>query len=147
MASLSGFAKIIRQIGAGVEVGAKDTVRRTALAVDQTLVLSTPVDTGRARSNWVVSLSSPAPGTINPYVPGQGGSTGASNAAAAIKQAQAQISGYNGGSIFITNNLPYIKPLNDGSSAQAPAGFVQAAVQAGIRAVKGARLLSRRYRR
>ena len=31
-------------------------MRKVALAVDQVAVLRTPVDTGRARSNWVVTL-------------------------------------------------------------------------------------------
>lgn len=35
--------------------------------------------------------------------------------------------------IYISNNLPYIRPLNDGHSTQAPAGFVDAAIQRGVR--------------
>ncbi len=35
---------------------------------------------------------------------------------------------YRGGRLFLSNNVPYISRLNDGSSGQAPAGFVQAAI-------------------
>ena len=38
--------------------------------------------------------------------------------------------------ILISNNLPYINALNDGSSKQAPAGFVDSALSKGKRAVR-----------
>lgn len=40
--------------------------------------------------------------------------------------------------IFISNNLPYIRPLNEGHSTQAPSGYIDAAVQVG--ALKGKEL-------
>lgn len=98
------------------------TVRAVALVVDETLVNTTPVDTGRARSNWNPSLNTPD-GTIvepdhkKPIAP----------VAAAYKITD---------TILISNNLPYIKRLNEGYSKQAPAGFVDAALERGKRAVK-----------
>lgn len=115
-----------------------------ALAADQAVVLATPVDKGRARSNWLVELDAPARTTVEPYAPGLGGNTGGANAAAAIAQGQATIALYNGDrntAIAISNNLPYIGRLNEGSSLQAPAGFVEKAVQAAVKQVQGARLL------
>ena len=38
-----------------------------------------------------------------------------------------------GGNIFISNNVPYILALNDGTSRQSPAGFVQNAIQKAVR--------------
>jgi hypothetical protein len=72
------------------------------------------------------------------------GSTGEANAAAAIEQAAAVIEGYDidkNRSIHISNNLPYIGPLNDGHSKQAPAAFVQMAVMDGLATVRGAKIL------
>ena len=119
-------------------------MRMAALAADQAVVLGTPVDKGRARSNWIVSLGAPSRSTVDPYVPGKGGSTAGDNANAALAQGAAVIGGYSGlihGSIVISNNLPYIGRLNAGSSKQAPAGFVEKAVQSAARAVQKARVV------
>lgn len=113
-------------------------VRRVALAADQAVVVSTPVDTGRARSNWIVALGDAADSPIEAYTPGEDRSTEAANTQAALAQGEAVIRGYMGGqgtSIHITNNLPYIQKLNDGSSAQAPANFVETAVQQAVAAM------------
>ncbi len=94
------------------------------------------MDTGRARSNWQVNLDGPATGVVEPL--DRSGQT-------AMDRGQVVVSSYRGGgkndSIHITNNLPYIERLNEGHSAQAPTGFVELAVAAGVSAVKGAKLL------
>lgn len=118
-------------------------VRKVALAVDQAVVLATPVDTGRARSNWRVSLGSPPTGVIEPYAPGAKLGIGENaNAAAAIAQAAGQVAQRREGQdIWISNNVPYIGLLNEGSSRQAPASFVEQAVAAGVSVVAGARVV------
>ena len=144
MPSLLEFSRRIALIGTGVVEEADRLVRTVALLADQTVVLRTPVDKGRARSNWSVALDAPPRTQIEAYAPGQQGSTGAANAQAALAQGAAAISGYSGwrnSSINISNNLPYINRLNQGWSSQAPAGFVEAAVQTSVRAVKRARLI------
>jgi hypothetical protein len=140
MPSLRDFAKRMKRHGANVEKNATALVRKCALAIDGAVVMATPVDTGRARSNWQVSLNAPASGQIEAYAPGEAGSTGGANARAALDQGKETISKFDtpGGAIHITNNLPYIGRLNDGHSAQAPAGFVQTAVLVGVSAIKGA---------
>lgn len=148
MASPRQFSRNIRRLAQRLEAGVEQRVRRTALAIDQAVVLGTPVDVGRARSNWQVTLDAPAEGTRDAFVPGEGGATGAANARAAIAEGQQVIASYRIGqnrTIHITNNLPYIQALNDGSSAQAPAGFVEEAVQAGTitAAARGRRILDR----
>lgn len=138
------FAQRIRAIGDGVRTNAGNLVRKVAVAIDQTVVLGTPVDTGRARSNWQVSLDNPADGTRAAFSPGTEQSTSGANARAAIAEGRATIAKHQDGqAIHITNNLPYIGRLNDGWSAQAPAGFVQDAVVTAARAIKGARLVIR----
>ena len=98
------------------------TVRAVALVVDAELAVATPVDTGRARANWNPSLNVPdttvrEPNQKRSLVP----------VAAAFKLTD---------TILISNNLPYIRRLNEGSSKQAPAGFVDLAIAKGKRAVK-----------
>ncbi len=123
--------RLSKVIPANVKTGLKETV----LVIDQALVTGTPVDTGRARSNWVVGLGL-STRAIDAYVPGEEGSTAGANAQAALKQAKDFLDGTDASVIYISNNLPYIQYLNEGSSSQAPAGFVEAAVEAGVAHVK-----------
>lgn len=139
---LKRFAVRIRQLGGNVERNATALVRKVALSVDSTVVMSTPVDTGRARSNWQVELGKPARGVIDAHVPGAEGSTAGPNAQISLALGAAAIATYKGGeTIHLTNNLPYIGALNRGHSAQAPAGFVESAVLDGVAQVRGAKLL------
>lgn len=136
------FRKRMRQIGRDVEENSTKLVRKVALAVDATVVLATPVDTGRARSNWQVEIGKAADGTIDPYAPGEGGNTAGVNAQAAMDQARAKIAQVqHGQEVHITNNLDYIQRLNDGWSAQAPAGFVEEAVNHGVSVVRRAKVV------
>ena len=98
------------------------TVRTVALAVDRELVMNTPVDTGRARSNWLPSIGSP---DIRIVEPGAKPDITGATLNYSLKS-----------EIFITNNLPYIRRLNDGHSQQAPAGFVETAINVGVSKAK-----------
>jgi hypothetical protein len=121
---------------------AQRIVRKTALAIDQTVVLATPVDTGRARSNWMVSLGSPARSVIPPYAPGSKLGVGeTANAQAALAQGKETIDRRTDQDIYISNNVHYIGKLNQGSSAQAPEMFVERAIAAGVHAITGEKLL------
>lgn len=136
------FESRMAKLAKNLRENAKVITRKAALAVDTAVVLATPVDTGRARANWQVRLAEPAQGLVDSFPEGKEGSTGGPAAQAAIAQGKAVIEGFQGGtSIHVTNNLPYIGKLNDGWSAQAPAGFVQKAILKGVAAVKGARAI------
>lgn len=137
------FRRTFHKIIVDVQEGLERTVKKCALIVDQTVVMATPVDTGRARSNWIVQVNAPATIPREAYAPGESKSTEAANTQAALDQGREAIEGFtlDDASIHITNNLPYIARLNEGSSAQAPAGFVEKAVKAAVDAVNGARIL------
>jgi len=109
-------------------------VRAVALVVDAELVRRTPVDTGRARANWLPSLNTPDTRVLD----GPGGSKkGKSFVPSRDTTAEAVTQQYKlTDTIYISNNLPYIQELNNGSSQQAPAGFVDSALAKGKRAVK-----------
>ena len=142
MASLEAFSRRMRIRSEKVVENVDKLVRKVALVADQAIVSATPVDTGRAKSNWIAQLNSPATQTISAYSPGELGATTAQNEQAAIDQASSVISGYNyGDEIHITNNLPYIQRLNDGYSGQAPTNFVETAVSQAVKAVSSARVL------
>lgn len=131
MAEFGDFSARMRVRAKAVSENSDRLVRKVALSVDQALVSGTPVDTGRARSNWIVQLDAASDQTIEAYAPGSGASTVSDNTQAALAQGSREIAGYSGdhhSEIHITNNLPYIEQLNDGWSHQAPANFVQEAI-------------------
>lgn len=129
MASFKDLGNEMKKTGQNVENNADRLVRRCALAIDAAVVLATPVDTGRARGNWQVEVGQAPSGELATTDKG-GGST--------IAAGKAAIESYKGeaGGIYITNNLPYIERLNEGWSKQAPAGFVETAVNVGVQAIQ-----------
>ena len=128
MASLKQLAARMNRAADNLESVGKQVRDSTANFLVKTLIERTPVDTSRALSNWRVTT-----GAIMPYIPplsaGQGGSTQAASAAMAISAAAAAIQAASPSQVLVIfNSVPYIRRLNDGYSAQAPAGFVEAAI-------------------
>lgn len=124
-----GKRMIIR--GEHVPTGTSNVIRRIALSIDQELVIRTPVDRGRARSNWVLNIGSPAQGTRSAYSPGKKlGSGEGGNKQGALDQARSAIAASPDfvRKIYITNNLGYIRDLDEGSSDQAPKNFVRMSI-------------------
>ena len=134
MANLGQFSKNIKRRARAIEVNADIGVARVMIAVAQTVILATPVDTGRARANWIASLGSPVRLPTDDEDP-----SGQETIAVATTVAVARKAG-SGVPIFLSNNVDYIEKLNQGSSSQAPAGFVEAAVAQGVVAARGIRL-------
>lgn len=104
-------------------------ITRLTLSITSELVIATPVDTGWARANWIPQIGAPLDSPV-----GQRDASGVSSAGARQSIGLASILTYtlNSGPIFISNNVPYITDLNEGTSRQAPAGFVQDSIRAGI---------------
>lgn len=147
MATLRVFAGNMARLGDKIRANATKIQRATALAIDQTVVLATPVGDGklwkhappkgytggRARGNWQVGIGAPVTSTLDAIDPG--GQSTISAGAAAIDASTP------GADIHITNNLPYIVPLNEGHSKQAPAGFIEIAIADGQEVVRNAKIL------
>lgn len=109
------------------------------------LVYVTPVDESTALSNWQVSVGSPAQAPIPAYFPGEGGSTQAMSAQEAIAAARRELLKKKPGqSVYISNVLRYIDVLNQGSSSQEPAGFVERAVLLGRKVARNTKLVRRK---
>jgi len=121
--------------GRQIEQALNEVKKDAALRIDRNLVYTTPVDTGRARSNWIASRGAPKYEQANPD----------STAMASYHKSAQEISRSNRSDevIYITNTLPYIVRLNEGYSAQAPAGFVQRSINSAASAVRGKKLLER----
>lgn len=142
MADLKTFKKRMEKRAKRFPDSVNKVKRRVALVTDQILVSATPVDTGRARSNWFVSLDTAldADETFAPLVKDD---PGGSARVALDKGARTIARAKPGQVIHITNNLPYIVPLNEGSSAQAPAGFVEEAIAMGAKEVARLKILDK----
>lgn len=98
-------------------------VKQTGLAIYSNIVLNTPVDTGRARQNWNIDIN-----VVDVKITQDTGSD-PDIGKALVATAKCTLRDI----IYISNNLPYIRRLNDGYSQQAPAGFVEGAIQVGKR--------------
>lgn len=120
---------------------ANEIKKKAATVIVRDLVSNTPVDTSRALSNWIATLNSPANNSVLAYSPGSGGSTRGASMSSALAAAIGIISRAKSGQpIFLTNNLRYIRRLNDGHSKQAPAGFVERSELLGGKTIREAKL-------
>ena len=94
-------------------------LRKVVFDITREIVQKTPVDTGHARSNWFwgVQVVSDEDATMSKS--GAPSLTRAASFASTVR---------SGGVVYLTNNLPYILPLEFGSSQQSPAGMVRITV-------------------
>lgn len=109
--------RIARQLSAACEKAIKVFVFELVRLLKQNPTGSTtgtPVDTGHARRNWIMSVGSP-----DTVERGQGGDDGR---ASIIAWTLAD------GPIYVNNPVPYIGRLNDGWSKQQPQGFIERAI-------------------
>lgn len=135
------MARTLRDLGKDLksradQVNALGSRRAVAIAESIVTVLGTdtPVDTSEAISNWQVNIGLPVSSAIPPHMPGFAGSTYSYSRTATIAAAARALATKKPGQpIYISNLAPHIVELNNGSSKQAPAGFVQASVLQGHR--------------
>lgn len=121
-----------------LEGATERTVKRLTLEVTANLQERTPVDVGWARANWVPSIGNPYRISV--------GNLSEDERRAQLGSAQAQQQSgtaqvaatyrLSQGSTFVSNNVPYIVFLNNGTSQQAPAAFVQQEIQNAIDTVQ-----------
>jgi hypothetical protein len=99
-----------------VEDQIAQVTRLVALEALSRVVMKSPVDTGRFRGNWQVSIGGRATGTLARLDPS--GQQTIAAGAAVIARLDRPVA------VFITNNLPYANRLENGWSKQAPTGMV-----------------------
>lgn len=95
-------------------------VRKVTLDVFGAVILKTPVDTGRARMNWIASAEKYSTNSTEGVDPS--GSKAIGNVTAIVNQSKV------GGIVYLVNNLPYAHRLEYGYSQQAPNGMVRLSV-------------------
>ena len=108
-----------------------DEVKTTyAFALYSSIVKRTPVDTGRARANWNISVGSSdlSVDDKSKYGKSKGKKKSSpqpiSESEMKYKSPSSLPKAKGDESIFIANNLEYIQKLEHGSSKQAPSGMV-----------------------
>lgn len=128
------MADQVAAITADLSLFLEGEVIALTLDINSTLIENTPVDTGWAANNWVPSLNSvPA---NPPALAGDRANPGEVAAAAGRKaQGIGEVLGFKldrDALIWVSNGVDYIQALNEGSSAKAPAAFVQASVEQAV---------------
>lgn len=113
--SLSIEAEISKEVN--------EETRILALKVYRNLIFATPVDEGRARGNWQLSVGAPINTEVD-VLDKAGNLILRSGQATINAAAMVQYPVF-----WITNNLPYINRLNHGHSQQAPKFFVETAIK------------------
>lgn len=128
--------KFAKQVGIDVDT----VVKRVAFDLFERIVKKTPVDTGRARASWNISIGEPV------FTVAPDGKSAMNEADIRAKAARALAAGRKlTEPVWITNNLPYIIVLEEGGypinpkqktgktkggfSVQAPHGMVALSIE------------------
>lgn len=110
------FSSDIEKIAKKLNLSIESTVRATALELFGSIIVGTPVLTGRAKGNWQTSINEPITSIVD-----------RTDETESIAELEDVAGGSIAGKIlWLSNNLPYIRRLEfDGHSSQAPAGMVR----------------------
>lgn len=125
----------LARVNAAMRATLTRVARDVMLNLHGHLVEDTPKDTGFAAVNWIPSVGAPNEGLAGTREAAEQGrlerepQRAGESALAAYDLSQ--------GDLYDVNNVHYIETLNRGSSKQAPAAFVQAAISKGIRDTGG----------
>lgn len=95
--------------------------KKIVFTVLEGVVFATPVDTGNARGGWQVTIGA-EPQTETTRLDPSGQATFEAGIAALGSLTPFQI-------VYIGNLVAYIEALNDGHSSQAPANFIELALE------------------
>jgi len=120
--NLKPFTKTLQEFADAIEVDVGTVVRKVAFDIFKGVVQRTPVDTGWARASWNISF-----GTQDLSVPSKPESP-----EGAVQQNAKQFNKLDNETfknfpiVWITNNLDYIVPLENGHSKQSGKGFMVA---------------------
>lgn len=115
-----------------IEESANNIAIEVVKAIDRDVVPHTPVDTTEAVSNWQAELNRKPSFPLPAIVPGKGGDTAPASRNEAIAHVDRTLAMKQPGeAVFLSNIVPHIVPLNNGTSMQEPKGFVERATLIG----------------
>lgn len=102
-------------------------IRKLGILVDQAVVAATPFDTGRAKANWLMGVSTPPTDTIE-----TGFDVSGSYSLSLAAKVAAEYPKNDLPDLWIVNNLPYIQRLNEGWSQQAGSKYIETAIDQAV---------------
>lgn len=144
--NLKQFAKKMEGRAALLQSNSNELKKDVAETLLDELTKTTPVDIGRAISNWQVGLGDAVSGSVSAQFPGSKGSTWDANVRGTLADGTMRIdTALPNEAIHVSNNLSYIGDLERGTSPQARDGMVKQAVAKARQKLKNANLLGRRY--
>lgn len=111
-----------------------NVVKKLTLEATANLIEATPKDTGWARANWIPNIGGPVIVTAGTREQAETGNVNKSRQQTGIANVAINYK-ITDGAVYISNNVPYIIPLNEGSSSQAPSAFVQREIAKAVRKV------------
>ena len=127
------WAKKLRAYAKDIPRQQNEIKKKVAFEIVVKLVELTPKDTGFASSSYFLSVGSPDKASVAVTFD-KSGDASLSRVVGFLKSVKP------GDTVFITNNVPYMKYLNAGWSPQAPAGFVEIAIRYGKELIQRQRI-------
>lgn len=118
----------------------RDVGRAFIIEVDRKLAKATPVLFGVARANWLPSVDSPDNGKVNypnnyTMTPSERKS-GRVNPRVGTRARAGKYQFSAGTRFYLSNNLPYIRKLNEGGTKKVEPGFVENSIRAASNKIK-----------
>lgn len=114
---MSSWSVPIDALAKRTKARVEDVARSATHRLFRSVVLRSPIDTGRFRANWNVSFGAPDYTTT----PSTDESRGLTEVGKALRMPV-------GGVVYLSNGLPYGRRLEHGWSRQAPSGMVRLSV-------------------
>jgi len=112
------FSSDLKRFQKKFEGHADEFIASVEIALFSAVVMDSPVDTGRFRANWQVSLNASEAAQSLLAKDKSGRPT--------ISKMTSYVDSLSGGRVtYFTNNLPYAVPLEYGYSGQSPQGMVR----------------------
>lgn len=99
-------------------------IRTAAFAAYRDILVESPVDTGRFRSNWMISVGQPNLSTVEGSSRQKGQSLDGSETTKANAALAEWGSDLTKGTIYISNSLPYADKLENQNHSKQNSGFV-----------------------
>lgn len=112
-----GFAESLTAFAESTKSVIDEVFRSVVIEIGTSVVILSPVDTGRFKGNWQLTIDQPSLQSLDRY-----DKAGHETIAELVAQANQLEAGQVA---YIVNNLIYGVPLEYGHSDQAPAGMVQ----------------------
>lgn len=112
-----GFAESLARYAEQTKGAINEVFREVVIEIGSAVIRLSPVDTGRFKGNWQLTIDAPSTHSLDSY-----DKSGHETIAELVAQANQLEAGQ---AAYIVNNLIYGIPLEYGHSDQAPAGMVQ----------------------